>query len=153
MLASIKNFFQQQLAMDATQAQDSVERRSRLAAAALLIEVVRADEQFTAEERSALLSGLAEKFALDAEAAQQLLSLAEDEAHEAIDLYQFTSEINRHFTAEQKVWLVEQLWRAAYADQVLHYREEHLIRRIGELIHVPHSAFIAAKLRVQAASR
>ena len=42
--------------------------------------------------------------------------------------------------------MVELLWQIAYANESLHIYEEHLVRKIADLLHVPHSAFIAAKL-------
>ena len=41
--------------------------------------------------------------------------------------------------------MVELLWRVAYADGDLDKYEEHLVRRIADLIHVPHSVFIRMK--------
>jgi uncharacterized tellurite resistance protein B-like protein len=43
--------------------------------------------------------------------------------------------------------LLEALWRVAQADAIVHKYEEHLIRRVADLIHVPHRGYIAAKLR------
>lgn len=149
MLASIKNFFQTHLALDDSRSNESTEHRARLAAAALLIEVTRADEQFSDSERAALLATLEAKFGLHADEAGELIKLAEEEVHDATDLYQFTSQINGAFTVQQKVKLIEHLWRVAYADKTLHQREEYIIRRIADLIHLPHGAFITAKLRVQ----
>ncbi len=123
--------------------------RARIAAAALLIEVVRVDDQFTEHERAAALGSVQRKFGLEPEQAQQLLELAEAEANDAHDTYQFTSKINAGFSSEEKLRLIEELWRVAYADEVLHRHEEHLIRRVAELLHVSHKAFILAKLRVQ----
>ena len=56
--------------------------------------------------------------------------------------------INGAYTPEQKVRLVEVLWRIAYANESLHKYEEHMVRKVADLLHVPHSAFIAAKLKV-----
>lgn len=146
MLAAIKTFFRQHLDSETAPA-TSAEQRTHLAAAALFIEVLRADGHFSEAERGTLHKTLADRFQLKQAEAEELLALADAEAKEAIDLYQFTSEINRRFSAEQKSLLIEQLWRVALSDELLHYREEHLIRRISELIHVPHSVYIAAKLR------
>jgi uncharacterized tellurite resistance protein B-like protein len=67
-----------------------------------------------------------------------------DGAH---DLHQFTSEINRALAHDEKLRLVEQLWRVARVDEVVHKYEEHIIRRIADVLHVSHRVFIAAKLR------
>ena len=70
------------------------------------------------------------------------------ERTESTDYFQFTSLINGVYTPEQKVSVVELLWRIAYANERLHKYEEHLVRKVADLLHVPHSAFIAAKFRV-----
>jgi uncharacterized tellurite resistance protein B-like protein len=148
MLAAIKAFLLQHLVVPDSNSASSPVERTRLAAAALLVEVVRADSQFTAQERASLFAAAARKFQLAPTQAQELIALAEAEANEATDLYQFTAEINRAYSPEQKLALLEELWRAAYADEVIHHDEEYVIRKIADLIHLPHSAFIATKLRV-----
>lgn len=146
MLKSIRSFFEKHMA---PAAEGDAGARARVAAAALLVEVVRADHEVPGVERQAVLQSAGRKFGLDEADARALVELAEAEAEDAHDLFQFTSLINAGFTPEQKVRLVEELWRVAWSDAVLHRYEEHLIRRVADLIHVPHSAFIAAKLRVQ----
>ena len=153
MLASLRSFFEQRIAERPEESQAAADERARLAAAALLVEVVRSDEQVSPEERDALLEAVRRKFGIDREAAQQLISLAEVEAREAHGYYQFTSKINASFPAERKLRLIDELWRVAYADDAVHRQEEHLIRRVADLLHIPHSAFINAKLRAEAARR
>jgi uncharacterized tellurite resistance protein B-like protein len=75
---------------------------------------------------------------------------AEREIERSHDLYQFTSQVNRSYSDADKLQLLEQLWRVAMTDDVVHKYEEHLIRRIADLLYVPHSGFIAAKLRAAA---
>ena len=74
-----------------------------------------------------------------------LLKLALEEKHAAIDYHQFTSLINQHYSQEQKIKLIEMLWQLAYADHTIDKFEEHLIRKLAELLHVPHKHFIQAK--------
>lgn len=151
MLRSIRKFFSEHIATDAGAGADAAAARARIAAAALLVEVVRSDHHFSDVERQAVMASASRKFGLDESQSRELVELAEAEAQEAHDLYQFTSLINASFSPEQKIRLVEELWRVAWSDDVLHHYEEHVIRKVADLIHVPHSAFIAAKLRVQAA--
>lgn len=119
----------------------------RLAVAALLVEVLRADHQVEAAERREVVAALRLQLGLDGGAADELLALAERRVDESHDLYQFTSQVNRACSDAEKLQLLEQLWRVAGADSVIHKYEEHLIRRVADLLHVPHRAFIAAKLR------
>jgi uncharacterized tellurite resistance protein B-like protein len=149
MLESIRKFFREHMAPEPEADTAAAAARARVAAAALLVEVVRSDSEFSEAERRAVLEAAGRKFGLDEQESEELLKLAESEAEEAHDLYQFTSLINASFSAEQKLRLVEELWRVAWSDDVLHHYEEHVIRKVADLIYVPHSAFIAAKLRVQ----
>jgi uncharacterized tellurite resistance protein B-like protein len=148
MLTALRNFFDQHLAPTPDETPASAERRAHLAAAVLLVEVARADHNFSDAERETVLASVQRKFGLSTAEAQELLTLAESKSREAHDIYQFTSKIDASFSPEQKVRLLEELWRAAYSDSVLHEYEEHLIRRIADMLHLSHSQFIAAKLRV-----
>ena len=150
MLDSIRKFFREHIAPDPQADAAAAASRARVAAAALLVEVVRSDSEFSDTERVAVLEAIGRKFGLNEQESGALMKLAEAEAAEAHDLYQFTSLINGSCSAEQKLRLVEELWRVALSDDVLHQYEEYVIRKVADLIHVPHSAFIAAKLRVQA---
>ncbi len=126
------------------------EQLVELAGAALMVEVIAADYQQQPAERQALLAAVERQFGLDATQAQQLLERAQLAHGRATDYFRFTSDINDHCTPEQKVLLIEGLWRVAYADGELHPYEEHVIRRVADLIHLTHFDFIAAKHRVEA---
>lgn len=150
MLKSVREFFERNLAPggDAPPARHTLE----LATAALLIEVVRCDAGITEDERQSVQRAVREKFALAPQEAETLIRLAEDEVAQANDLFQFTSLINRHFTQAQKLRVLELMWRAALADAKISAHENHILRRIAELLHVPHGDYIAAKARAQAAT-
>ena len=149
MLKSIRDFFENHIAATPT---PSDERHSiQLATAALLVEVARIDRQSTEEERAAVQRAVREKFELAADEAAALIELAEAEMKQANDYFQFTSLVNRHFTQEQKLRIIELMWRVAYADAELSAHENHLMRKIGELLHITHGDYIAAKMRAQSA--
>ena len=146
MLAKIKLFFSEQLSPGDER---SPEQAIQLAAAALMIELSRADFQEQPEEQAAIEAALNRKFSLDAGQLAELVQLAEQEAREATSLYQFTRLINDHYSPEQKFKLVTALWEVAFADGDISKYEDHLIRKVAELIYLPHSEFIRAKLAVQ----
>jgi uncharacterized tellurite resistance protein B-like protein len=118
-----------------------------LAVAALLVEVLRADYDVAPGERQQVVDSVARLLELDAEASRELVTEAERQIDRSHDLYQFTSQINRVDDDAGKVRLLEALWRVARADETVHKYEEHLIRRVADLLHVRHADFIAAKLR------
>jgi len=121
----------------------------QLASAALMVEVIAADYERKPQERTALLATVRRGFGLDAEAAEALLARAEAAHRDATDYFRFTSQINQVCTPEEKVRLIEGLWRVAFADGELQDVELHVIRRIADLIHVPHMDFIAARDRAE----
>lgn len=127
---------------------EASERRLQLAAAALLVETGKADYRRDPRERAAILAAVREAFTLDEDELADLVADAEATSAEATSLYEFTSLINQHYSAEEKQRLVRQLWQVAGADGDIDKYEDHLIRRIAELIYVPHSQFIRAKLEV-----
>jgi len=115
----------------------------------MLIEMTRMDHEVLAQERAAVVDAVREHFGLEQAEADELIALADEVRAEAADYHQFTSLINRTYPLEQKVKVIELLWRVAYADEELNKYEEHLVRKIAELLYVPHTAFIAAKHRVR----
>lgn len=147
MLDAIREFFDKQLG--ATAAPDDEDHRIKVATAVLLAEVARMDGEVVAGERQAALKAVREKFGLTEAEAETLLGLAEAEGRQASDYFQFTSLINRHFTADQKARVIEQMWSIAYADAQLSQYEEHLVRKIADLLYVPHATYIAARIRAR----
>lgn len=120
----------------------------RLAAACLLVEMSRADGQMDPRERESIATLLRDRFALDAQQTEALLNHARQRTSEATSLYEFTGQLNRELNAEEKIRLVEQLWEVAFSDGHVDKYEEHLVRRVAELLYVPHREFVAARLAV-----
>lgn len=148
MLKTIKRFFSEHIATPALDPKGS-EHRLQLATAALLLEVARVDFKEQDEEFEAVRQAIGRAFALPSEETRALVRLAQEEAARSTSYYEFTSLIKDHFNPEQKAQVIELMWRVAYADGHMDMYEEHLIRKIAELLYVPHVDFIAAKHRAQ----
>lgn len=148
MLSALRKFFDQHIAPKADEPPASAQRRAQIAAAVLMVEVARSDQNYSDAERQTVLASVQGKFGLSPAEAGEMLALAEAESLQAHDIFQFTSQIDASFSPEQKVRFIEELWRAAYADSTLHEYEEHLIRRVADMLHLSHSQFIGAKLRI-----
>lgn len=119
-----------------------------LAAAALMVEVMAADHEHDAIEIDALQRLLKKQFQLSASAAASLFEDAMQAHDSAIDYFAFTREINSQYSMAEKIQLIESLWQMAAADDDIQAVEQHVIRRIANLLHVAHSDFIASKLKV-----
>jgi uncharacterized tellurite resistance protein B-like protein len=129
------------------QQSSDAEHALRLATAALLVEMSRQDETVHEAEREAVASALRGKFGLSPEEVDELYALAEAEVKEAIDYYQFTSILKEHFSPAQKEKVVELLWQVAAADGHIDKYEEHMVRRIAELLYLTQTEYIRAKHR------
>jgi uncharacterized tellurite resistance protein B-like protein len=130
--------------------EDSAElqHRLQLAAAALLIEMSRADYVVEPQEQRTLEVVLNAALGISQDEIDELVELAGTAADKATSLYEFTRLINDHYTKEQKLLLIQSLWRVAYADGDLNKYEERLIRQVSDLIHVSHKDFLQQKLEV-----
>jgi len=147
MIKAIRDFFDQRIGRASAPADET--RGLQLATAALLFEVVRGDGTIAPAERDALLAAVGSKFGLSPAEAAELIDLAEQQTQLANDYYQFTSLINRRFSPQQKLQVIELMWRIAYADASLSAHEQHVLRKVAELLHVPHGDYIAAKMRAR----
>ena len=128
------------------------EHALQLATAVLLVEVMRADPGMATAERQAVLAALRRKFELTESELQGLLELAEHTARQASDFHTFTSTLNNRLDHTQKVRVVEAMWQVAYADGQLTAHEKHVLWRVADLLHLPHGAYINAKMRAKAAA-
>jgi uncharacterized tellurite resistance protein B-like protein len=147
MIRKLQDFFNTFLTPQGEGTAEDPVHRTRLAVSALLLEIAVSDFESAAQESQTIIHIVRTKFGLDQAEADELVSLAEQEHHVSTDYFQFTRLINEHYSSAQKVELVELLWRVAFADGELHHYEEHVIRRLADLLHVSHGDFISAKHR------
>lgn len=150
MLNQIQNFFSRFIEPDLNNEATVNPHALQLATAALLMEMMRMDNQVTAPERATAIAALRSEFGLVPEELDTLVALAEQEAKDATSYYQFTSLINKACDPPQKIRIMEYLWQVAYADGHLDAHENHWLRKIADLLYVPQSDYIAAKMRGRA---
>ena len=127
------------------------EHTLQLATAVLLIEVMKSDADEAPQEQAAILKILKERFALSDAEVTQLTELGHHTAKTANDFQQFTSRINRELDRSEKYRIIEYMWQVAYADGVISAHENHLLRKIADLLYIPHSDYIAAKMSAKPA--
>ena len=155
-LKAIKQFFDTQIqpaARETSASPASSQHGLQLATAALLIEMTRADFKVEESERRMVGEAISKAFDLTPEETADLIRLADEEARQSISIYDFTRLVDRGFSFDQKKLIVELLWRVALSDAELEKHEEHLVRKIAKLIHVPHQDFIDAKLKARESLR
>jgi uncharacterized tellurite resistance protein B-like protein len=132
--------------------EDPVEA-GRVAIAAVLVEAARADGTYDRHERDMIERVLEERFGLAATEAMAIRRQGEVAQAEAVDLVRFTRAIKDAVPHEDRVAVIEAVWRVIYADDELHHDESSLIRRLSGLLYVPDQEAGLARQRVSAAPR
>ena len=119
-----------------------------VAAVALFFNVIAADGEVTKAERTMLRDLVANVYAESPSDIDDLIRKAEMADSESVDLYSFTSILNRKPDPDEKVHFIELLWELAYADGVRHELEDHIVWRIADLMGVDGRDRILARQRV-----
>lgn len=147
LLAKLKSL----LGSDSSSAMTNPRDPLELASAALLMEVARADFATDEFELNAIRSLLVKHFSLTNEEVADLTADAAERVDAATCLFEFTRLINDQASMEQKYRLITLMWQVALADENLSHYEEHLIRKVADLLYVSHSDFLVAKRKAQSA--
>jgi uncharacterized tellurite resistance protein B-like protein len=145
MLKRITTFFESTMSVTVTDNADNAEHKKQMAAAALFIEVLKSDYEHRDEEWAAVETALHDLFGLSSDEITQITDMAEEEVYNATSLNGFTRCINDHYSNEEKIKVVEMLWRIALADGVIDKHENHVMRKIGALLYIPHKDYVRAK--------
>ncbi len=120
----------------------------RLAAAALLIHVMTIDGQEKEQEHDKLRAVLRQQFDLDDKQIDALIEAATAADREAIDLYRFTSQLNRSLDEAGRLRIVEMMWQIVYADGKINEFEDNVVWRAADLLHISSRDRIEMRRRV-----
>jgi uncharacterized tellurite resistance protein B-like protein len=120
------------------------------AAAVLMLEMAITDAGSEQAELDVIHQAMRTAFRLDPQELDELIDQAHQAAREAVSLHEYTRVLRTGLQPEQRAEMIEWLWRVAYADGRLDRHEELLVRRLADLLGVPHHEFIRRKLIAQA---
>ncbi|MDA9570416.1 TerB family tellurite resistance protein [Gammaproteobacteria bacterium] len=127
------NFFKKKK-IEEDNSQESYELE--LTAAVLAYEIARSDGEVSESELTVLLSEI-KKIAADVgKSEDEILNIIEEYSKNSVSFYEFIEDINKDFSIEEKLSLIQFLWDIAYADAILEVNEERLVRRIADLINI-----------------
>ena len=151
MLDRIKSFFFREMApAGGPDAEEPGAEDLRIAACALLLEVAHADDHFSRSERRHLRDLVRRHFGLRAEAAAELIVVAESERQRRTDLWGFTKLVKAHYSTGQKLVLAEAMWGLVLADGKLAAREDYIMRKISRLVGLKTGYLAEARKRHEA---
>jgi uncharacterized tellurite resistance protein B-like protein len=124
-------------------------RHLYVAVASLLHEATRVDLSEHDQERAVAEQALAALFGLGPQECAALLMEGSAKAKQLTSYFGPVAVIKRDLTQPERVRLIEQLWRVAYADGGLDQYEDHFVRKIGHLLYVPNTDIILARNRAR----
>ena len=148
MLDIVKRFFSKTATEPPKNADPPTEHDVRIAACALFVEMARIDEKFTEEEMDTILSIVQERYGLSREHADALVAEADKELDKSLDLWQFARLINENYSTDEKIEIIETLWRMVFVDGKMDRYEHYLMNKLKNLLRLSHDQLIAAKLKV-----
>lgn len=146
MIKSLKEFLAASLPQPGS-GEAEHERSIELCAAVLMLEISLADSHLHEDELRFIEEAIQRDFHIEPAQVATLLELARKEVDHAVSIHDFTRLINDSLNMTEKIRLIEMLWRVANADAVIDKYEEYFIRKIADLLYVPHKDYIKAKLR------
>ena len=126
---------------------DSVARVG-IAVCAIMVEVARADDDFTSEEHAIIVDSLKAEFDLSDDEAGDLISIASRKTDESIDTWGFTHTLNESLSEPEKIGVIEAIWKIIFSDGRLGKHEDTLIHKLSFLLGLTHQQMIAAKMKM-----
>lgn len=145
MLDQLKKLF----AAPASENQEPDNHQLAVAATALMVQLSRADHNEDERELQTIVDCAVEAHQVTRDEAEAILKDALDHADDATSMYEFTGQINEHLDQNAKQSLLESIWRVAFADGRIDKYEEHLIRRMADLLHLNHREYMQARHRAE----
>lgn len=133
----------------AAEPSESTADKVQVAAAALFVEMAKADGEFTENERNNIIKSLQDIFSLDKKSVEELIELSEKKINDSISNFEFTTIINDNFSKEEKIELIKNLWRVVYSDEKLDMYEDRLMKMLRGMLQLDHKDVIDAKLSVK----
>ena len=150
MLSKIKDFFQENMATEEKVEDNKISTdKVAIATCALLLEMANSDAEFSEVEEKEIKEIMHSEFDLVENKVDEIIELSNEERKESLDLWQFTNLINENFSKQEKISVIEYIWRVVYADDKVDKYEEYLVRRLSGLLNIDHKDMIDAKLRVK----
>ena len=121
----------------------------KIAATALMVEMANSDGSITDEEYEGITNSIQKVFNIEIEKIKELIKISKEELKESASLYEFSGVINENFSHNEKIELMDQLWRLIYTDNKLDKYEDKLIKQIGGMLKLDHREIINSKLFIK----
>lgn len=148
MLNIVHRFFGKQVTVSSGTDTQKTAHDVRVATCALLVEMAQIDETFSRAEMDMIIDLLQQRYGLSSEDTAELLAAGREELEGNIDYWHFTNLINTNYTVEEKIEIIEFLWRIVFVDGRMDKYERYLMHKLANTLRLTHDQLITAKLKV-----
>lgn len=136
------------LTVESVQGESERFDRIQIASCVILLEVAKFDFDFSSIEKETTKAILKNEFAIPEDAIEDLMKISEEKREDSVDLWEFTNVINKNFSREEKIKIIEAAWKIIYADDKLDKYENHYVHVLADLLRLRHDELIDAKLNI-----
>jgi len=147
MFDTIQRFFKPAVNGENDKEKNSETHNVNVATCALLLEIAQIDGEFSAEEQKNIIEILKQEYQLSDEYIEEITKIAEQDLKESHDLWKFTNLINNYYDHDEKIKIIEIVWKIIYSDGNLDKHEDYLVHKLSRLLNLRHSELINAKLQ------
>ncbi|MDY7032697.1 MAG: TerB family tellurite resistance protein [Thermodesulfobacteriota bacterium] len=148
MIDMVKRFFGKEQDRNASDQEVGSSHDINVATCALFLEMANIDGEFSDSERETIMSILKKDHGLSHEYISELINESKNELKQSIDLWKFTNLINQNYSTEEKVRIIEMVWKIVYIDGRLDKHEDYLVHKLARLLRLTHKQLIDAKIRI-----
>ena len=121
----------------------------QIAATVLMVEMANSDGNISEEEFESITNSVNNVLKIEKEKVEELIKISKEELKESVSLYEFSGVINENLLHNEKIELLDQLWRIIYSDNKLDKYEDKLIKQIGGMLKLDHKEIIHSKLFIK----
>lgn len=122
---------------------------AHIALCVLLLEAAHVDGECSDEEMEHIVSTLTTECNVSRQDIDELIASGQKERKDSVDLFRFTRYMNNNFTKDEKIAVMESVWRIIHIDAHLEAHEDHFAHKLANLLRLTHSDLIDAKIRAK----
>ncbi len=121
-----------------------------IAATAMLISVAKADKKFKESELKSIADIISDFFQINSEVEiDELINIANQKLNNATDIFEFGKILNEEWSYQDKIDFVCCMFEISLSDGDLYYLEEHMIKKISNILNVNHNDLIKSKIEIK----
>lgn len=130
--------------------QDDDIKDAHLVLCVLMLEAAHVDGECSDEEMEHVVTTLTDTYGLAKEEIEGLIEQAYAKRKNSIDLFSFTRYLNQNYSKEEKLSVMESVWRVIHIDGRLEGHEDHFAHKLANLLRLTHKDLIDAKIKARA---